>query len=68
MIAGKRRGKSRSGTTARVEKHPVSGRHVPPNRARDDIARREFGAGNTGHEAIAGLVDEDRALRRARSR
>ena len=32
------------------------------DRAGDDVARRELGAGNPGHEASAGLVDEDRAL------
>ena len=40
----------------------MSGRHMPPDRARDDIAGRKLGAGHVGHEAIAALVDEDRAF------
>ncbi len=41
----------------RVEKNPVARRQVPPDRARDNIARRKFGAGHAGHEAMASLVD-----------
>ena len=44
----------------RVEKNPVARRQVPPDRARDNIARCKLGAGHADHEAMASLVDEDR--------
>src|SRR2546430_3399255 len=47
---------------ARMEKNLMARRHVPPNGARDHVARRQFGAGHTGHEAMAGLVDENGTL------
>ena len=33
-----------------------------PDRARDDVAGREFGAGLVRHEALPGVVDQDRAV------
>jgi hypothetical protein len=41
----------------RVEKNPVARRQVPPDRARDNIARCKLGSGHAGHEAMASLVD-----------
>ena len=46
----------------RVEKNPVARRHVPPDRARDNVARGKLGAGHADHEAVAGLIDENCAL------
>ena len=37
-------------------------RAAAPDRARDDVARREFGAGLVRHETLAGVVDQDRAV------
>ena len=52
----------RSRMFPRVEEHAMSLRAAMPDRARDDVAGREFGAGLVRHEALAGVVDQDRAV------
>src|SRR5438477_12280711 len=46
----------------RVEEDAMSFRAAAPDRARDDIAGREFGTGLVCHEALSGVVDQDRAV------
>ena len=46
----------------RVEKDAMASGELRVHRARDDIARREFGAFDVGHESTPAVVDEDRAF------
>ena len=46
----------------RVEEDAMSFRAAAPDRARDDVAGRKFGAGLVRHEALPGVVDQDRAV------
>ncbi len=59
---GKARGEIEPLDVARIEKDAMTRRHVAPDRAGDDIARREFGAGHGRHKARACLVDQDCAF------
>jgi hypothetical protein len=45
-----------------VEKNSMPRRHVPPDGTCHDIAGRKLGAWDTGHEAIAIPIDQDRAF------
>ena len=46
----------------RIEEDAMSGAQLRPDSAGDDIARREFGPGDSSHETVAILIDEDRAF------
>ena len=47
---------------ARVKKHAAPRASPSPNRARDHVSRRHLAARRVGHEALAGVVDEDGAF------
>ncbi len=54
----KARGEIEALDAARIEKDAMAVLHMMPDRAGDDIARREFGARHFRHEACAGFIDQ----------